>query len=369
MKEKITEFFLGWLLTITQHTPHKLHNRIVMFTGKLIGFFRLIRYLRRDIHACDMIGNFVRIDASTICQLQCPICPTANRIIAKTIIGSNYLTFSNFKQFIDQNPKIKTIELSNWGEIFLNPELHKIIQYAYEHHVSLTAGNGVNLNRASDETLKAVVNYKFKLINISIDGATNETYRQYRRNGNLEEVLNNIVKINEYKKRYRTVYPLLIWQFIIMGHNEHEILSAKSMAKNLNMIFFPKLNWDSRYSPIIDKESVRKNAGLSFVTRDEFFQKFQKDYILECSQFWTSPQINWDGKLLGCCQNMWGDYGNVFEQGLIPCLQSEKYQYAKNLILGKVPPREDIPCIQCPTYKNNISLSPLTKKDIILSLF
>jgi MoaA/NifB/PqqE/SkfB family radical SAM enzyme len=369
MIEKIKEFFLGLLIKITQYTPHKFHNRVVMLTGKLIGFFRLIRYRNQDMHACDMIGEFIRIDASTICQLQCPICPTANRIIAKSVIGSNYLKFSNFKQFIDQNDKIKTIELSNWGEIFLNPDLPKIIQYAHEHHVSLTAGNGVNLNRASEEVLKAVVTYKFKLINISIDGATNETYKQYRRNGNFDEVIKNIKKINEFKKRYHTVYPILIWQFIIMGHNEHELLSAKKKAKELNMIFFPKLNWDSSYSPIVDKEAVRKNAGLSFVTRDEYFQKFQKDYILECSQFWTSPQINWDGKLLGCCQNMWGDYGNVFEQGLIACLQSEKYQYAKGMILGTMPPREDIPCIKCPTYKNNISITPLTKKDIILSLF
>lgn len=38
-----------------------------------------------------------------------------------------------------------------------------------------------------------------------------------------------------------------------------------------------------------------------------------------------NPQINWDGKLLGCCLNFWGDFGgNAFEQGLERILTSEK---------------------------------------------
>jgi len=70
-----------------------------------------------------------------------------------------------------------------------------------------------------------------------------------------------------------------------------------------------------------------------------------------CYQLWDSPQINWDGKLLGCCVNRKKDFGNVFEEGLENCLKSEKYIYAKNMLKGKVRPREDIPCFDCPNFE------------------
>ena len=66
---------------------------------------------------------------------------------------------------------------------------------------------------------------------------------------------------------------------------------------------------------------------------------------------WLEPQVNYDGKLLGCCANRYGDFGNVFEEGLQPLLSSERYAYAKKLVLGLVPPRADQPCLQCPVYR------------------
>ncbi len=38
--------------------------------------------------------------------------------------------------------------------------------------------------------------------------------------------------------------PVLKWQYIIFGFNENEIVEARKMAWNLNMIFNLKLNWD-----------------------------------------------------------------------------------------------------------------------------
>ena len=76
------------------------------------------------------------------------------------------------------------------------------------------------------------------------------------------------------------------------------------------------------------------------------------DHFATCHQLWISPQINWDGKLLGCCINQKDDFGNVFELGLKECLRGKKYVYAKKMLLGKVGPRKDIPCYDCKYYKN-----------------
>jgi molybdenum cofactor biosynthesis enzyme MoaA len=144
-----------------------------------------------------VVGNSIRIEASSICQLKCPECPQTKGKLE--IIGKGYLKFEDFKKIVDNYPNFRNIELSNYGEMFLNLELKNIIKYAYEKNINLTAGNGVNLNAASEEMIRCLVKYRFKAITISIDGACNYTYKIYRRGGNSDRVIDNIKKINYYK--------------------------------------------------------------------------------------------------------------------------------------------------------------------------
>ena len=76
-------------------------------------------------------------------------------------IKRGYLRFKNFKKFVDDYPQFRNIELSNWGEIFLNPELEDIVRYGKEKGINLTAWNGVNLNTLQDRMLEALIKYQF----------------------------------------------------------------------------------------------------------------------------------------------------------------------------------------------------------------
>ena len=306
----------------------------------------------------------IALEASSICQLKCPLCPTSKGENRKNAIRSGYLKFKDFKMLIEKNPGIKLIELSNWGEIFLNPELKKIIKFAYEKGIGLKAVNGANLNNASDEVLEYLVKYRFRRLLVSIDGASNETYKIYRKGGNFNKVIENIKKINNYKKKHDSSHPELIWQFVIFGHNEHELDAAKKMAAKLGMLFSSKLNWDESYSPIVDKEYIRLHTGLGAATKDDFKQVHKIPYIVPCFQLWNAPQINWDGKLLGCCANNWTDFGNVFESGMKECLSSERYAYAKKMLLGIEKPRDDIPCNGCHHYLRHVLKNPLNNRQI-----
>ena len=299
-----------------------------------------------------------------MCQLKCVSCDTASGESRKNAVGWGYLRAENFRKFIEQNPSIKIIEISNWGEIFLNPELIDIIRIGHEHGIELTAGNGTNMNNVKPEVLEALVKYKFRYISVSLDGASQETYSQYRIGGNFDTVLNNIRLLNQYKKQYNSPYPELGWQFIIFGHNEQEIPQARQMAAELNMEFKPKLNAHEENAPLKNPDYVRNELGLKYISRSEYEQKTGHFFSLACHQLWQQPQINWDGKLLGCCMNIWGDFGNVFETPLKDLLVSEKYLYAKGMVSEtdrpstkrRRPPRPDIPCVRCPVFHKLKSL-------------
>ncbi len=101
---------------------------------------------------------------------------------------------ADFRKLVDDNPSITRIELSNYGEIFLNPELLEIMAYAHDRGVELSADNGVNLNNVRDDVLEGLVKYGFRSMNCSIDGASAETYAKYRVRGRFEKVLDNIKK-------------------------------------------------------------------------------------------------------------------------------------------------------------------------------
>jgi MoaA/NifB/PqqE/SkfB family radical SAM enzyme len=292
----------------------------------------------------------IRLEASSHCQLRCPSCPTTTKAIHPAV-GSGHLRLRDFHKLVDTNHWIRLIELSNYGEIFLNPELLDIIKYAHQRRVALTASNGVNFNNVPDEVLEGLVKYEFRGLRCSIDGVSNETYARYRVRGDFGKVIDNIRKLNRFKQEYRSKYPELVWQFIVFGHNEHQIAAARKLANELGMAFTVKLSWDPDSSPIHDEDAVRKEVGA--VTRAEYKERHGHDYMEGiCHQLWDQPQINWDGRVLGCCRNFWGDFAteNAFRDGLLNSINSEKMEYARGMLLGKNPERADIPCTTCDIY-------------------
>ena len=299
----------------------------------------------------------VRVEAATACQLRCPTCPTGDGKTRDTI-GIGYLSPENFETLLEKSPWIRHVELSNWGEIFLNPRLETILECAHRRGVTLSADNGANFNYAADRTLEALVTWHLRSMTCSIDGASEETYKVYRRGGSFERVVANIRRLNELKARHGSDEPRLLWQFVAFGHNEHEIPAARSLAESLDMAFSVKLAWqdlyaDRDFSPILDAATIRNETGTGAADRQEYYTRHGERYLQKsiCTQLWTSPQINWDGRMLGCCVNYWGDFGNVFRDGLEETFRGEKMTYARKMLAGQAPPRADIPCVTCTYYQ------------------
>src|SRR4030095_9011737 len=73
-----------------------------------------------------------------------PVRPRSGRSIRQS--AAAFSDCMIFRKLLDEHPSVTAVELSNYGEIFLNPELLEILALAHERKVVLTAGNGVNLN-------------------------------------------------------------------------------------------------------------------------------------------------------------------------------------------------------------------------------
>ena len=106
--------------------------------------------------------------------------------------------------------------------------------------------------------------------------------------------------------------------------------------------------------------------SLRAASRSELWEQTGKH--TECLQLWNEPQINWDGKVLGCCVNYWQGFGgNAFDDGLIPAVNGEKITYAREMLVGKAPARDDVPCTRCSKYQRMAAEKKwITKSDILL---
>ena len=289
-------------------------------------------YLVEKYEHKEDLPKAVRLEACTICQLNCHSCYMRQdpEGVANGC-GNGMLSFENFKKFVDE--------------------------YAHKKGIKLTADNGVNLNKLTDEQAEALVKYEFENIVVSIDGASQETYKQYRRNGNFDKVIEHIEKINFYKKKYKSEKPFLNWKFVLFGHNEHEVKKAQRLAKKLKMEIFFATNWDTSFSPVKDRELVKELTGVTGKThtpRSRLKQFINKEIDwYYCNFLWEAPQINWDGQILGCCSLYDKNFGdNVFKDGFMNALNNPKMIYAKNMITGNAPPLEGIPCTDCYVYKD-----------------
>ncbi len=289
----------------------------------------------------------LRVEASSACQLKCPVCPTALGEI-KATLGSGFLKATDFERLLDANPRVREIELSNYGEILLNPELPHILEIAYRKNISLYAENGVNLNTLKPEVLEALVKFKLRRMVCAIDGASADTYKIYRQGGDFDRVIRHIEQINALKVKYDSPFPKLVWQFIAFGHNEHELETARKRAAELGMEFYVKVNWSKTYSPLKSTNTVSAEAAADLKASTLPGLPYAEQI---CSQLWNAPQINWDGRVLGCCVNFWGDYGNAFKEGLSTVLSGSKMTHARQMLQGKAEARTDIPCTTCEYYQ------------------
>ena len=145
-----------------------------------------------------------RLEAATICQLACPSCATTHGTSRRrSAPGSSSST--TFAGSYDENPWVWEIELSNWGDIFLNPDIERIIAYAYRRSVALMDG----LQRRQPEPRQGRRPGGHGAVQVPGHHLLDRRrvaghLRGVPARGQLDRVLGNIRRLNDHKKRWKS---------------------------------------------------------------------------------------------------------------------------------------------------------------------
>ncbi len=174
-------------------------------------------------------------DPSNVCRLACPGCVhSAGSQAPKRFDWPNgTLSEERFSALLKlYGPYAIGVYFCNYGEPLLNLETPKLIRLAKSYLMGAMLSTSLSVQRFDPD---AYVESGLDFMVLSIDGATQPVYERFRRNGDLELVLDNLRRLVDAKRRLKKRTPVLSWNFLAFKHNAHEIPLATRMARKLGV--------------------------------------------------------------------------------------------------------------------------------------
>lgn len=337
--------------TILSKFPSAIHAFLLdllknnVYRTKKLSNFRLNQLEAKTLKTSLMsYPYYLVIDPTNICNLNCPLCPTWQDIKARP---KGRMDLHIFKKILDETgPYLFTLNLCNWGEPFLNPDLPQMIEYAKKFNT--VVGLSTNLNHLPDDAAEKTINAGIDIIVISLDGVTQEAYSKYRQGGDVRRVFANIEKLNCYKNK-ADKKPLLIWQFLVNKYNEAELESARETAKKMNLLFQPSPMRSSMGKELILPLYQRVQEMRDWLPENPEYRKYPLDITPDtrtaqtaCKWLWHSIVVNWDGSFSPCCgvfEKKW-DIAEYRNNGQKPALHlawnSPRYRLARRLVAASM---------------------------------
>lgn len=286
------------------------------------------------------IPSSLCIDPINICNLHCPVCPTG---ADKLNYEKTRMSFDIFKKIIDKIPQLKYISLFNWGEPFLNSDLFTMVKYAKKRSIQVEVHTNFSFRKQEDFFVD-IVQSGIDYLKISLDGASKDTYSEYRRGGDFNLVITNIKTLMLVKNKLNSGTPIVIWKFIVNRFNEEEIGQAQKLAFNLGVRFEVAPMGVSDDLPDVDFNTTvdeRKKYWLP-KNRKYILARYGDNYKKPldngpCPSLFSSLVVNPDGKVFPCCAvtDKSSVFGDLSVDSIYDIWNNDNYKFSRSLFTGK----------------------------------
>src|SRR5258707_1153220 len=208
---------------IGKQTPARLANMAKVFSS-----FQISKATGNANHKGMPIS--ISIEPTTSCNLRCLECPSGLRSFTRP---TGMMKIELLQSIVDQLPALSNMIFYFQGEPYLHTELLEMVSYASKKKIYTVTST--NAHFLSDEGARRTVESGLDRLTISIDGADQETYQSYRVGGNLDKVIAGTRNILRWKKTLKSKTPHVIFQFLVVKPNEHQIDDVKTLARQLGV--------------------------------------------------------------------------------------------------------------------------------------
>ena len=222
------------------------------------------------------------VEATNICNLRCPACFTGTGELGRE---RSHMSLELFDRLLGEVGRyLFQVEFYNWGEPLLARNIYAMIERAAARGISTTVSTNLSFP-FSDADAERLVRSGLTVLGVSIDGARQDSYAQYRVRGDLALVLENCRRVRDAKRRLGAARPRVVWEFHSFPHNVQDVARARELAAELEMDISVSPGW------VIDSDW----EGGDVIDYPATPQPFP------CPFLWGTAVVNNDGGVAPCC--------------------------------------------------------------------
>jgi len=290
---------------------------------KVLSSFYASRLLNKPVQWGYPVS--ISFEPTTSCNLRCPECPSGLRAFTRP---TGMLEKDFFSRTIDEiHKELLYLIFYFQGEPYLNPDFLDMVKYASDK--GIYTATSTNAHYLNDAAAKRTVESGLDRLIISIDGTTQDVYKQYRVGGNIDKVLEGAKNIVKWKKELNSKTPFVFFQFLVVKHNEHQIEDIKRLAKEVGVdeVRFKTAQVyeyetdPNNLIPTIDKYSrYKKHADGSYTAKNKLANR--------CWKMQHANVITWDGLVVPCCfdKDAMHQLGNLKNQSFKQVWNNDNYK-------------------------------------------
>ena len=240
-------------------------------------------------------------------MLSCPHCTVG---IKGNIGNRKLLDILSFNNILEKvAPTAMVMQLYFQGEPTLNKQLYYFIEKAKQAGLyTIVSTNAQLIDRAEADK---IVGAGLDKIIVSLDGATQQTYEQYRKGGSITKVFSALQYLNEAKKNIGG-HTRIVLQCLRLKSNEGE---WSWLQKNYKALGADSI--EMKTAQFYDYEN-----GQELMPTDERYSRYKrveehyvrkKRYRNRCWRLWSGCVVNVDSDVLPCCfdKNSRYSFGNL----------------------------------------------------------
>lgn len=292
--------------------------------------FLFSRVTKRNLHRG--LPFTLSIEPTTACNLGCPECPSGLKQFTRPTGKIDPVT--NREIIRQVGKQLFYINYYFQGEPFLNPQFLELIREAKRHKIY--TATSTNAHFIDAVKAREIVHSGLDRLIISIDGTTQETYENYRVHGKLDKVIEATRQLVEAKKELGSRTPHLIFQFLVVRPNEHQVGEIFTLARETG-IDEVRLKSAQVYDYEQGNPLIPENEKYSrYIRQKDGSYRFKGGTGNHCWRMWSSCVLTWDARVVPCCfdKDASIQLGSVLEEDFKSVWNSKKYANFRQQILN-----------------------------------
>jgi radical SAM protein with 4Fe4S-binding SPASM domain len=310
----------------------------------------------------------IMLEVTNHCNLKCITCPREYQYGEEMAKG--FMPIDRLRQVVDEvYPYVDSIGLTGLGETLMYKQLEEAVAYIRGKSPGIITFISINAHLPKCVEIAGRLADHLDTIQISMDGV-GDVYEQVRLRSDYNTFYDNVKAICEVARGKRAE---VMFNFVAVKENYHTMAEVVEAAADLGVDFVNVTPFnvasvtahDVSYYDFFRTEAFKREVVRAKEAADRrgnvtltIWDVKTPPGFRKCHLPWSHFYISWDGWMTPCCAKPFPkelNFGNVFEEGLMTCLNKPEYRQFRQMWYDNETPEfcrkchmVDMPAVELP---------------------